>query len=74
MVRNQAGTSPAVHERRVWCVKLWGFVMCGSEPDRHGQLSLQQLSLESKRQDRISVLALAKKKKKKIKTAGKQRL
>lgn len=64
MVRNQAGTSPAVHERRVWCVKLWGFVMCGSEPDRHGQLSLQQLSLESKRQDGISVLALAKKKKK----------
>lgn len=74
MVRNQAGKSPAIHERTVWCVKLLGIVMCDSEQDRHGQPSLQQLSLERKRHDGISVLVLAKRKKKKMKTAGKQRL
>lgn len=73
MVRNQAGKSPAIHERTVWCVKLLGIVMRDSEQDRHGQPSLQQLSLERKRHDGISVLVLAKKKKK-MKTAGKQRL
>lgn len=65
MVRNQAGKSPAIHERTVWCVKLLGIVMCDSEQDRHGQPSLQQLSLERKRHDGISVLVLAKRKKKK---------
>ena len=36
MVRNQAGKSPAIHERTVWCVKLLGIVMRDSEQDRHG--------------------------------------
>ena len=38
-----SGTRQGSHqryERTVWCVKLLGIVMCGSEQDRHGQPSL----------------------------------